>query len=84
MPKRPQYAPHNWTVHAYGQRIQYDPLPDATPPAISAEITRAQAMVGALLYNARRRSNTFCALTRSGLTIVHRHNNNNQCSLTSP
>jgi hypothetical protein len=27
--KHPQYAPHNWTVPAYGQRIQYAPLPDA-------------------------------------------------------
>jgi hypothetical protein len=33
LPKRPQYAPHNWTVLAYDQRIQYAPLPDATPPA---------------------------------------------------
>jgi hypothetical protein len=32
MPKRPQYAPHNWTVPAYAQRIQYAPLPDAPPP----------------------------------------------------
>jgi hypothetical protein len=31
VPKRPQYAPHNWTVPAYGQHIQYAPLPD-TPP----------------------------------------------------
>jgi hypothetical protein len=53
MPKRPQYEPHNWTVPNYGQRIQYAPLPDATPPATSAEITRAQAIVGTLLYNAR-------------------------------
>jgi hypothetical protein len=49
----PQYAPHNWTVTAHGQRIQYAPLPGATPPAISSEITRAQAIVGTLLYNAR-------------------------------
>jgi hypothetical protein len=35
MPKHPQYAPHNWTVPAYGQRIQYVPLPDATPLATS-------------------------------------------------
>jgi hypothetical protein len=33
LPKRPQYAPHNWTVPAYGQRIQYAPPPDAAPPA---------------------------------------------------
>jgi hypothetical protein len=55
LPKHPQYAPHNWTVPAYGQRIQYAPLPDADadPPATAAEITRAQAIVGTLLYNAR-------------------------------
>jgi hypothetical protein len=53
LPKRPQYAPHNWTVPAYGQRIQYAPLPDAAPPATAAEITREQAIVGTLLYNAR-------------------------------
>jgi hypothetical protein len=28
MPNRPQYAPHNWTVPAYGQCIQYAPLHD--------------------------------------------------------
>jgi hypothetical protein len=49
MPKRPHYAPHNWTVSAYGQRIQYSPLPDSTPPATSAEITHAQTIVGTLL-----------------------------------
>jgi hypothetical protein len=53
LPKLPQYAPHNWTVPAYGQRIQYAPLPDADPPATAAEISRAQAIVGTLLYNAR-------------------------------
>jgi hypothetical protein len=31
MPKRPQYAPRNWTVPTYGQRIQYAPLPEANP-----------------------------------------------------
>jgi hypothetical protein len=53
LPKRPQYAPHTWTVPSYGQRIQYAPLPDATAPATSEEIRRAQAVVGTLLYNAR-------------------------------
>jgi hypothetical protein len=53
LPKRPQYAPPNWTVPAYGQRIQYAPLPDAAPPATDAEITRAQSIVGTLVYNAR-------------------------------
>jgi hypothetical protein len=53
LPKRAQYAPQNWTVPAYGQRIQYAPLPDAAPPATAAEITRAQAIVGTLFYNSR-------------------------------
>jgi hypothetical protein len=53
MPKRPQYAPRNWTVPAYGQCIQYEPLPDAPPPATAQEITCAQAIMGTLLYNAR-------------------------------
>jgi hypothetical protein len=52
MPKRPQYAPHNWTVPDYGQGIQYAPFPDSTPPATSTEITRVQAIVRTLLYNA--------------------------------
>jgi hypothetical protein len=53
LPKRPQCAPHNWMVPVYGQRIQYAPLPDAVPPATASEITRAQAIVDTLLYNAR-------------------------------
>jgi hypothetical protein len=53
LPRRPQYAPRNWTVPAYGQRIQYVPLPDAAPPATAAAITRAHAIVGTLLYNVR-------------------------------
>jgi hypothetical protein len=53
LPKRPQYAPHNWNVPAYGQRIQYAPSPDLAPPATKSDITRAQAIVGTLLYNAR-------------------------------
>jgi hypothetical protein len=52
LPKRPQYAPHNWTVPTYGQRIQNAPLPDAVPPATASENTRAQVSVGTLLYNA--------------------------------
>jgi hypothetical protein len=53
LPKRPQYAPRDWTVPTYGERIQYAPLPDAAPPATSEEITSAQAVVGNLLYSAR-------------------------------
>jgi hypothetical protein len=53
MPNHPQYSPHNWTVLACGQRIQYAPLPDASPPETSQAIARAQGIVGTLLYNAR-------------------------------
>jgi hypothetical protein len=53
LPKCPQYAQHNWTIPAYGQRIQYAPLPDAAPLATAEKITRVQAVVGTLLYNAR-------------------------------
>jgi hypothetical protein len=85
MPKRPQYAPHNWTVPAYGQRIQYVPLPDATPPATSAKIARAQAIVGTLLYNARAIDPTrrvpLSALASQFSTAT---TTINQCSLTYP
>jgi hypothetical protein len=53
LPKRPQHAPHNGTIPAYVQRIQYAPLPDAAPPATAHEITQAQVVVLTLLYNAR-------------------------------
>jgi hypothetical protein len=59
LPKRPQYAPHNWTFPAYGQRVQYASTPDMAPPATKADITRAQAIVGTLLYNARAVDLTF-------------------------
>jgi hypothetical protein len=48
--KRPQYSPHKLTKPAYGQRIQYDPLPDESAAASTADITRAQVIVGTLLY----------------------------------
>jgi hypothetical protein len=51
--KRPQYAPHIWTEPAYGQRIQYAPLPDESAAASAADITRAQGIIGILLYYAR-------------------------------
>jgi hypothetical protein len=41
------------TVLSYGQRIQYYPLPDASPPETSQAITHIQCIVGTFLYNAR-------------------------------
>jgi hypothetical protein len=52
IPNRPQYSQHKWTVLACGQRIQYAPLPDVSPQETSQAITRAQGIVGTLLYNA--------------------------------
>jgi hypothetical protein len=51
--KRPQYTLHIWTEPAYGQRIQYAPLPDDSAAASAADITRAQGIVGTLIYYAR-------------------------------
>jgi hypothetical protein len=51
--KRPQYAPHTLTEPAYGQRIHYAPPPDESTAASAADITRAQGIVGTLLYYAR-------------------------------
>jgi hypothetical protein len=53
--------PYTSMVPAYGQRIQYAPLPDAAPPATASEFTRAQAIVGTLLYNARELDPTLLA-----------------------
>jgi hypothetical protein len=62
MPKRPQFSPHNWTVPAYGQRIQYARLPDAPPPH---DISPSQGIIGTLLYNDRDIDPTLLFLLRS-------------------
>jgi hypothetical protein len=80
MPNRLQYAPHNWTVPAYGQRIQYAPLPDAPPPETSQAITCAQGIVGTLLYNARAVSPF--PLDQSIITTVKVHISHYGCHLT--
>jgi hypothetical protein len=41
IPNLTKYAPHNWTIPAYDQRIHYAPLPDASPPETSQATTRA-------------------------------------------
>jgi hypothetical protein len=44
--KRPQYAPHNWTVPAYDQSIQYAPFPNAPPIAIPTPLlARSSTMI---------------------------------------
>jgi hypothetical protein len=51
--KRPQYAPHTCTEHAYVQRIQYSPPPYESAAASAADKARAQGIVGTLLCYAR-------------------------------
>jgi hypothetical protein len=51
--KRPQYAPHICTEPENGQRIRYAPPPYDSAVASAADITRAQGIVGTLLYYAR-------------------------------
>jgi hypothetical protein len=51
--KRPQYALCIWKEAAYGKHIQYVPLPDESAAASAADITRAQGILGTLLYYAR-------------------------------
>jgi hypothetical protein len=84
MPKRPQYAPHNCTVPAYGQCIHYAPLPDASPPSNSTRNNTFPSHCGhSPLQCLRRISNPSCTLEHSGLTIVNSHKNNHQCCITS-
>jgi hypothetical protein len=51
--KRPQYVPYRWTEPTHGQRIQYAPPPDEIAASSTTDITRAQGIVGTLLYYAR-------------------------------
>jgi hypothetical protein len=53
MPTRPHHAPRSWTEPAYGQCIQYAPLTYESPPSSKSEITRAQQIMGSLLYYER-------------------------------
>jgi hypothetical protein len=51
-PTRPQFAPHQWTKPAYGQRLQLAPIDDS--PSLDADGTKyVQSCVGSLLYYAR-------------------------------
>jgi hypothetical protein len=44
------YVPHNWTWPAYGQKTQFAPPSDDSPPLNAKETTRIQAIVSSLLY----------------------------------
>jgi hypothetical protein len=83
LPKRPQYAPYNWTITAYGQRIQYAPLPDAPPHNITRNNTCPRCCGYYPLQCARCRSNASGPIKRARFTIIHSNNNKNQSCVTS-
>jgi hypothetical protein len=51
-PKQPQYAPHQWSQPAYGQKLQLAPI-NKTPKLDKTGIHFVQSCVGSLLYYAR-------------------------------
>jgi hypothetical protein len=51
-PARPQYAPHQWTQPAYGQKLQLAPVDDS-PHLDKAKTLYVQSCVGSFLYYAR-------------------------------
>jgi hypothetical protein len=51
-PARPQFAPHQWTQPAYGQKLHLAPI-DTSPKLDQTGIKFVQSCVGSLLYYAR-------------------------------
>jgi hypothetical protein len=51
-PTRPQFAPHQWTQPAYGQKLQLAPI-DESPPLDKTKTLYVQSCVGSFLYYAR-------------------------------
>jgi hypothetical protein len=51
-PARPQYAPHQWTQPAYGQKLQLAPI-DESPKLEKTKTIYVQSCVGSFLYYAR-------------------------------
>jgi hypothetical protein len=52
-PKRPQHQPHEHTIPAYGNKIQYAPDEDKSKPLDKAGKKRLQQILGTFLYYAR-------------------------------
>jgi hypothetical protein len=51
-PARPQFAPHQWTQPAYGQKLQLAPI-DESPSLDNTQKIYVQSCVGSFLYYAR-------------------------------
>ena len=50
--KRPQYAPHRWSVPAYGKRLQMTPYLYESNIIHKNATNRIQSIVGTMLYYA--------------------------------
>jgi hypothetical protein len=84
IPNHPQYEPHKWTVPAYGQRIKYAPLPDASYINVTINHTCPNHCGNAPLQCSQRRPNPYCALEYSIITAVNSHISHHICCITSP
>ena len=51
--KQPQYAPHQWTLPAYGKKRQFAKVAPQLPTLNKKETKRVQMIVGSLLYYSR-------------------------------
>ena len=52
-PKRPQYAPHCWSVPAYGKILQMAPDPNESNLLDKKSTKRIKSIVGTMIYYAR-------------------------------
>ena len=50
--KRPQYAPHHWTIPSYRKIFQMAPDPNESNLLDKKSTKRIQSIVGTFLYNA--------------------------------
>ena len=51
-PKIPHYAPHRWSVPAYGKRLQIAPDPDESDILDKNSTKRINSIVGTMFYYA--------------------------------
>ena len=49
-PKRPQYAPHFWTVPDYGKRLQTEPYTDERDILDNKGTKKIQSIIDTMLY----------------------------------
>jgi hypothetical protein len=64
-PKRPQHAPHAWTVPSYGSKVQLTPPADNSEPLDACGLTRIQQIIGTLLFHGRAIDSTLLVALRT-------------------